>query len=413
MKKTTPPLLPLLSKTFFLFSGVMFVAFWNLVLNFSFYFNLIISPDFSVYMTFTLMIGVNLSFLTSRFLFKRVRGDKLIFFSLMTSCLALTFFVIFIEISNSTNFKQVATIFLVFVAGFFGGIFQGKISGLAASMGSRAITLMNSGTGVCGFGSNLVSMLFFVIFPTTEKDKEMDAYRNQLVFYLVLVNVILGGYLVILYKFLKGNHEKVRALDYTLSNQKIALTEKKKLLETNQTPAIPLLEEPEHPVQSVWTRIVDLWMGMIFNYSLSLQVICFFIPKLTEIYDNNSQIMLLVYFFVFNLVDTMAKLTPPRFFIKNSQIVHLLSIVRLAFQVFFALILLTSNPPKAITHPMMRIFVYFLLASLDGYFTNNYFCLAADRFRNKKNKDKSGYLMIFALDAGVLMGTFLGVLWTL
>ena len=149
---------------------------------------------------------------------------------------------------------------------------------------------------------------------------------------------------------------------------------------------------------------------MLFTLFFTLEVVVFFIVNLTKKYDNNSNTFLLVYLFTYNLGDFVGKGIPPRFNLKNIHLVHLLTLSRAFFQIYFVVITLEESS-RFLIHPALRIFVYLILGISNGYSTNNYFCIASNRFQNIKNKDYAGFLMLFGLILGVTLGSFSGVLW--
>lgn len=413
MKKQIPIQKNSMLNGFFLFSGIMFVALWNLILNFSSYFNLIIYNGFSVYMTFTLNIGCVLSSFTSYYVFKNIKSVKVIFLNLIMSCLVLAIFVILIEAMESSLMKQICLLLLIFLCGYFMGAFQGEISGLAASVSSVSIARMNSGVGFSGFGSNVLTVVFYFIFPTDDKSTEMNAYRNQLMFFVALLVIIVGAYFVILTVSLKKYPECFyleRSIDSNsnVDDETKECDKKKSLLKPKD---LAILEEQEYSLMSIIKSILDLFVGIICNITLSIQAVCFVISTLTEKYDQNSELLLLTYLFVYNIIDTLVKFIPPRFFVSNFKKLHLISVFRLVLQAYYTFII-EFSPLKFLTHPATRILSYFLMGGLDGFFLNNFFCMAADRFKRKENKHKSGYAMMFAANIGLLAGTLTGVLWT-
>lgn len=410
MKKKLPPKKGALLNCFFLFSGATFVALWNLILNFSPYFNLIIFEGFSVYMTFTLKIGTVLSFVSSYQLFKQVNSGKVIFCTLMVSCFVLSLFVFLMEVMAASLLKQVCLLLLLFMCGYCMGAFQGEVSGLAASVGSVSITRMQSGIGVSGFGSNLLTALFYFVFPTNRASTRMAAYRNQLIFFVALLVCVVAVYLMVLFVSLKRHPETfyLKGTEDTDSKDQSKDCGHKNSMLT-PTNALPL--EEIYSLPAVTLRVVDLWVGLVCNLGLSIQTVCFVISNLTAKYDHNNELWLLCYLFVYNVSDTLAKFVPPRFFVSSFKRLHSISLARLALQGYFVLVI-EWTPSRILTLPAARMLGFLTLAVIDGFFINNFFCMAADRFRSKDNKHKSGYAMMCALNVGVLAGTFSGVLWT-
>ena len=326
-----------------------------------------------------------MSFLTSRYVFKKVQGQKLIVLSVSLSCLGPTLFAIIVEASSWVRLKQVAGVLLTVSSGYWCGVFQGKISGLTSNAGPFSISLMNGGTGVAGVSSNLIAISLNLLFPTTNSDTKFKAYTQQIAVYLVLLNAILGLYLWMLCKFLKQFEKLVRSLDHSSlqdSHELKRLSNKSFLVNSSL-----VKKEPEYSLRGMMTRVLDLYIGIVFNYSFSLQIISFIIPTLAAKYDDNNQMLLICYYLTFNLMDAVGKLIPVRYFLKTSKILHILSVCRVSLQVYFSFLLLTS-PPVFLSHYLTRMFVYFWIAIFDGFFTNNYFSFASNRFKCHTNKDK-------------------------
>ena len=391
---------------FFLFSGIMFLIFWSFILNLTPYFNATISPDFFIYLTFTFSSANILSFLTSKFIFKRVQVEKMIFFSISICCISFTFMSILIEISSSTQFQELVSVLLVALSGYCTGLFQGKISGMASSCGAISLSFMNIGTGLAGFGSNLIVILFAFIFPSNKQEHRLRNLKSQMIIYLVLLNLILAFYILVLYRFLRKFGNIIRAMNNP-ENEDAGSSNQDRLIEQQGNRS-----RLNWSFKYILRKVVDLFLGMIFNYSFTIQIVCFFIPELIKKYEDGKELLLLLMYFIFNLTDTCGKMIPPRFYLKNSILLHILSLLRVIFQIYFTLMLVTT-PHNFLSHILFRIFVFIILGILNGYFTNNYFYFSASRFNKNEHKDMAGFLIVFALDIGIFFGTFIAVLWTI
>ena len=423
-------------RLFFVFAGVMTLIFWNSVLNLTLYFDQTIEAGFFVYITFAFSFGNIASFFTSRIFFKKFSSKKQIFFFICLSCVSFTLLGILLETIEDTLTKKIVAIILIAINGYGTGCFQGKLSGFSSSCGPISISYMNVGTGVSGFGSNILAIIFSLLFPVSHEGDTV-AMRKQLFSYLVGMNVLFVFFIIVLYKYMKRYGHFIDDIDSEAN-----LTEQLADSETNidsdtllnpdasnnslKDPTKSNLEsktrrsfttwkthgsEPTFSFFSSMKRIIDIWSGIIFTYYFTLEVVCFLVPELTKIYDNNSNSYLLAYFFLYNLGDTLGKLVPVRFNFKSSFTLHLCNLLRVFFQVYFIFVLYSDNVPAFFTHYAFRGALYLLLGITNGYITNNFFCHSAERFRNPKNKDKAGFFVIFGLVLGVTLGSFSGILW--
>lgn len=428
-------------KVFFCFAGVMTLIFWNSILNLTLYYNLKIEDGYFVYITFAFTFGSISSFLTSRILFKNMSSRKQILFFIILSCLSFTCLGLFVELIENILAKKILSVFLSFVNGYVSGCYQGKISGFSAVCGPQSIMYFNTGTGVSGFSANILAIIFTLIFPTVDSDHEESALRNQLIGYLVILNLIFAVFIFVLFKYMRRYGHFIDALDIKEEKKDVLLNEEEdNFIDNSKTNTLEdqsqtidsnhpdkkdeedtgrsfttwktLNSEPVYGVLSILKRMIDLWSGMIFNYYFTLQVVCFFIANLTEKYDNSDSKYLLAYFFLYNLGDTIGKAFPPKINIKSSFILHFLNLIRAFLQIYF-LFLIFTTPALFWTHYATRGFVYLFLGISNGYLTNNFFCHSADRFRNPNNKDSTGFLIVFGLILGVSLGTLSGIFWSI
>jgi hypothetical protein len=350
------------------------------------------------------------------------------------------------ELIQDITAKKVISITLIFINGFMTGCFQGSFSGYASACGPISISSMNIGTGVAGFGSNIISILFVFIFPT-DVDPQ-GAMKKQLWSYIIFLNLLFLIYLFVFYTYNKKHGHffdefdmpdqvgmnKISGVEYdddynenemmdnntpitnTLKSEKqfskVSGKYSKAMSKKSFTTWKTTNSEPAYPAFSALKRIIDLWSGMIFTYYFTLEVVCFFAADLTKKYDNNSNGYLMFYFFCYNLADTLGKMTPNRFNVKNSFVMHGSTLVRVLIQFYF--IWITFYEPHVVFyHYITRGIVFFIVGFSNGYLTNVYFCHASERFRNPKNKDLSGFFIIFGLVLGVSFGSFSGVLWSI
>lgn len=425
-------------KVFFVYAGIMTLVFWNSILNLTLYYNQKIEEGFFVYITFAFTFGSITSFLTSRTLFKHMSSRKQILFFIILSCLSFTAMGLMVELVPNIMAKKVLSIAFAIINGYVSGCYQGKLSGFSSVCGPQTITYFNVGTGISGFSTNIMAIIFTFIFPTTE-DLQLGLQR-QLIGYLVILNIIFAFFIVVLFRFLRRYGHFVDELDQSTEVAKLLMEEEEDnfidsskpttnensmhTLDTTQRKEMIDNEgksfttwktrnsEPPYGVFSVIKRIIDLWSGIIFLYYFTLQVVCFFVANLTEKYDNSNNLYMLAYFFLYNLGDTLGKMIPPKFNIKSSFLLHFFNLGRTTFQIYF-LFLIFTIPWVFFYHYVTRGAIYLLLGLSNGYFTNVFFCHSADRFRNPKNKDFSGFMIVFGLIMGVTLGTLSGILWSI
>lgn len=418
-------------RLFFISSGMITLFYWNCLLNMATYFDKTIKKGLFVNMTFSYSLGNIISFLTSRFIFRKLKSRFEMFFHMGIASICFTIMIVLIEIFKSDDFKEIICLAMILLFAFFGSAFQGNLSGFSSSCGPTSIVLFNLGLALAGFGSNVLAIFFVYIFPTTDEAIEKKNLQRQMISYLIVLSVFVLIYFVILYYFLKYFGHFVNSLDSSKNVTKAIMKNDQILLDSedqkNQENDLKPLKssdikststwktknsEPIYSVFKVWVRLLDLWFGIIFNYFITLEIVCFMIPNLTDQYDSGNQYFLLLYLFLYNLGDTLGRMIPGKLNFKNSSFLHVFNLIRGVIQVYFIYILL-STPPSVLTHSAFRGAVIFLIGTSNGFFTNNFFCTAASRFSTAVNRDLGGFLIIFGLIVGVATGTLSGVLWNI
>ena len=435
-------------KSFFILTGIISLIFWNSVLNLTLYFDQNIEAGFFVYITFSFCLGNIISFFLLRVIFTFSTKKQLFLFG-CGSCISFSLLAICMELVESVLAKKIISISLIFVNGFMTGCFQGCFSGFSSACGPISISSMNIGTGCAGFGSNIISIIFVYVFPTDLDPK--GSMKKQLWSYVAFLNILFLLYLIIFYTYNKKHGHffddfdipddvrqdmisggeildedsdeedlptddvttpKTRTLKSKRLSSKISGKYSRATSKKSYTTWKTLNSEPSYPALSTLKRIIDLWVGITFTYYFTLEVVCFFAADLTKKYDENKNGYLLFYFFSYNLGDTLGKLTPNRFNVKNSFMLHATTLFRVLLQFYFIWITFTT-PSEIFYHYLLRGLIFFIIGSSNGYLTNVYFCHGAERFRNPKNKDNAGFFIIFGLVLGVSLGSFSGVLWSI
>ena len=415
-------------RIFFISSGMITLFYWNCLLNMATYFDKTVKKGLFVNMTFSYSIGNIISFLTSRFIFKKLKSKFEMFFHMGIASICFTIMIVLVEIFKSDEFKEIICLCLILLFAFFGSAFQGNLSGFSSSCGPTTIVLFNLGLALAGFGSNILAIFFVYLFPTTEQVLEKKNLQRQMISYLIVLSVFVLIYFIILYQYLKHFGHFVNSLDSSKNVTKAIMKNDQILLNTDDQDNFQDLKplkpvdikststwktknsEPIYNTFNVWTRLIDLWFGIIFNYFITLEIVCYMIPNLTNQYDSGNQYFLLLYLFLYNLGDTLGRMIPGKFNFKNTKFLHLFNFIRGFIQIYFIYIIL-STPPKALSHYAFRGAIILLIGISNGFFTNNFFCTAAMRFSTGVNKDLGGFLIIFGLIVGVATGTLSGVLW--
>ena len=415
-------------KFFFIFSGFMTLIHWNSVLNLILYFDQVIQPEYFVYLTFAFSVGNISSFLTLNIFFSKVSTKKLLAVTMSFATLAFVLLGTLLEVLEDLLLKKIFSIILVLIIGYSIGTYQGKLSGFTSTCGPISISYMNIGIGISGCFSNVASLIFIFIFPIT--DLPEIVMRHQLICYLVFLSLVLLVFMYSLYKynrkyghFLDDNDKEqidqpinLPFLDdfSTLKNKKflpdqhLSTDMRGKTLGSWKT----FNSEPKYSAFSVFKRILDQWAAILFTFYLTLQIVSFFIPELTKKYDDNNNILMAIYFFSFNFGDTLGKMIPPKYKLKNIFNLHFATLIRILIQGYFVWIIF-YDVPLFFSHYMFRITVYLLIGISNGYLTNNFFFHSSERFRNLKNRDKAGFFIVFGLVTGVTLGSFSGILWTI
>ena len=400
----------------------MSLLYWNFILNLVLYFELTLEGGYFTYVTFAYSIGNILSFMTGKLVFKKLKTKKALFMTISVTSVGFIGTMVLMEIISSVLAKKILIILLVAIFVYFGAHFQGSVSGFASICGPTSIAAFNVGTGVAGVGSNIIAIIFVFIFPTHDPNTQITKLHHQMVSYICFLILTFLAYLTTMHFFIRKFGHFVQAID---EPQKESLKNGDPLLDDSKSDVTKQTgktnpksfttwktvgSERKYSYFSILKRIIDMFLAMIFTYFVTIQVMCFMIPNLTLKFDNNSEIYLLVYFLIYNVGDTVGKLFPGDWNFKNSFWLHFATLVRSLIQVYF-LFMIYSTPPKALSNCYLRGVIYLLVGITNGFFTNNYFCASADRFTNPKNKDFSGYLMVFSLIIGVTCGTLSGVLW--
>ena len=169
-------------------------------------------------------------------------------------------------------------------------------------------------------------------------------------------------------------------------------------------------QEPIYSFCGILKRILDLWLAIIFNYFITLEIVCYMIPTLTDKYQNGNQFFLLLDLFLYNLGDFIGRAIPPKVALNKNHWLHLFNFLRGFVQIYFVYILL-ADPAEWIRHWLLIGVIIFLIGVSNGFLTTKFFCEAPTRFGISNNKDLAGFLIIFGLIIGVSTGTFGGVLW--
>ena len=173
--------------------------------------------------------------------------------------------------------------------------------------------------------------------------------------------------------------------------------------------------EPTYSLFKIVLLNIDLFLGIIITYTLTLETICYFMPYLTYNTDKfkNGSIFIQVYLLVFNVGDAVGKLIPERFYFYNTKYLNLFNFLRiLLFHIYFNYVIYAPNPSIS-GYVVTRIIAYFIIGVTGGYLTNNYFCSSSRRFMNTANTDKTGSVILLGLIVGVVLGTILGYVWAL
>ena len=432
---------------FFIFSGLMSLIYWNFILNLVLYFELTVEKGFFTYATFAYSVGNILSFMSGKYVFKKINTRQSIFYNIIIASLSFILCLVLMEAIDNALAKKIILIVLVFLYSYFAGYFQGSCSGYASTCGPNSISSFTVGTGIAGVFANVVAIIFVFIFPTNDEEQQITELHRQMVAYIIFIVLTFVLYLITFYFYMKKFGHFMAAIDAPMEgNMRVETLDMIHEEETegetfnegktdNESRTLKSMKtfksaktgktnirsfttwktigsERKYSYLSVLKRIMDIFFAMIFTYFITIQTVCFIVPNLASKYDGNDQMHILLYFSVYNIGDTLGKLSPESWNIKNSFVMHLLTLLRSLIQVLF-ISLIFADLPGFFTSSVTRGVIFFLIGLTNGYFTNIYFYVSASRFNNPKNKAFGGYLMIFGLIIGVTCGTLGGVLWTI
>jgi hypothetical protein len=376
-----------------------------------------------IYVTFAYSIANILYFLIGRSLFKKVNTKKAMIVSIFLASIFFFCALICTQFLNSAFIQKILLIVFIILYSFFNGFYQGRLSGFGSSCGSISIQGYSLGTGIAGFGSNVIAIAFYLIFHYTKTDDNVEKdLERQMISYMIVLPLIFLAYLITLYMFLRKYGHFVNVLDEELKKKEEELLLSSNKVSKSDRQSVKTMKtftswrtsnsERKYSVFSIIKRIIDIWFAMIFTYFLTIQSLTFILPNLADKFDNNGELYILIYIFLYNSGDTIGKMMPDKWNMESTFLVHFLSIARLIFYIYFMFMIYTT-PHKFFSHYIFRGIIFLIIGISNGYLTNNFFIIPPSRFRNLKNKDFAGYLMIFALIIGVTFGTFAGVLWTL
>jgi hypothetical protein len=393
------------------------------------FFDSLIGEGLFVRMTFIYAVSNITSYLTSRFVFKGVRTQTIMCLNLGVAVLCFTFMSLLCGLMKTQVFLELIVLSLVYLFSYFEGSFLGNLSGFASACGPQSIVLFSIGLSLAGFGSNVISIIFAYIFPTNLiENKEKNLFR-QLICYLVLMNMLFIIHLCIFFKFKKYYGMYFTALDIE-KNKEETVTDQPTIthpdmIEVETTMSnedsnmqeikpkngdLELVQEPKYNGITIIWKSLDIWLGVLFNYTITLEAVCFMIPQLTQQYDKGNEIFLLSYFFIYNFCDAIGRIIPSRFQFKSVHLLHLSTFLRIFIHVYFTVLVMYDVPPY-LSHYTVRGFMFLLVGVSNGFLTNNYFCFASNRFTKAANKDLAGFLTNFGLIVGITAGTFDSVLW--
>jgi hypothetical protein len=304
---------------------------------------------------------------------------------------------------------------------FFNSYYQGVITGFASVCGPISIQTYGFGTGIAGFGSNVIAIIFYFIFEITGGENLVKDLESQMISYIIVLPIIFVFYIITLFIFLRKYGHYVNMLDEEFkkkeeqllqTNEDITRTDQSVKTINTFTSWKTTGTERKYSAFSVLKRIIDMWLAMIFTYAITIQMITFVLPNLADKYDGNGEIYILMYIFIYNFGDTIGKMLPSKWHFRNTFVVHGVTFGRFLFQIYFTVLIYTT-PHKFFSHFVLRGLIFSVIGLSNGFLTNNFFVVAINRFRNIKNTDYAGYLMVFGLIIGIACGTFTGVLWGL
>ena len=336
--------------------------------------------------------------------------------------------VLFLQKVKSTAFKKASSIILVGIFTFFSASFRRKVSEFASSCGPISSAYLNIGTGFSGLGSNLFAIIFTFFFPSYLFETRVQNLKYKITALLILFNFVFFIYIYIFYLFMRRYGHFVFLLDcknkiinqtetknsfFTETNTEF--TQSKMNIEKKKTSLATLKivgTQQRRSTFSIFKRSIDIMCGILFTYVITLEVVCFMIPVFFKMFDHSHESLLLTYFLLYNLGDTLGKMLPHSYNFTSSSLLHFVTFLRVLLQIYFMFALYTEIP-VVLKHFALRSVLYFFVGLSNGYLTNNYFAFSESRFIHPKNKAKSEFLIQFSLGLGITFGTFIAVLWSL
>lgn len=389
-------------KLYFVTCGILSLICWNSVLNLGDYINEKFSATFFVYMTFSFSLGSLLSFVISPVILGKLKHRPAVLLALVLTFVTffLTFF--FMNVIENQEIAQFLSAMMIFLCGFFGSFFQSKSAGLAASASNTEIILFNFGTGIAGFSSNIFYFIIEKIFPKyAEATDKFDQLQKQLYAYFVIVTIF-GVLFFIIEDLYERNHSEY--FD-TKSEQEIEAPFESEVAENDKNVAMNSIK--------IIRRCLDMLVGLLFQYVIVLVIISYFLIKTSIKFEdsNNTLLNIPFYFFCFNLCDSLGKFIDSSKLIYSPNKLHITNFLKLLFVAYFVYLVYFDVPAAFLSSSVFRCIVFIILGLINGYFTNCFFGISANRLEKPLEKGKAAYFSVFFMLLGITIGNLLGILY--
>ena len=383
--------------TFFITIGFMSLLYWNSLLNVIDYFNASIEPGFFNVLTFAFCFGQVLSFLLSPAFFSRFNSKQVLNICAILCSFLYLGFIYFAEGTNWLNAKKWLTGFASFFLGFFMASFQGTGFGIATSISNKELVCVNFGTGLSGVLTNILAVSLALLIPEDVTKPILETLRNRVFVYAIVMMIFLGLYFLVQHLFLR------RYPDFFIPR--------------NDETGAPLNdnvpnETTSGPIQDKDIINTALWplLGLLFMYIVTISFVAYLAIKTCIKFDHGNFFIIPFFMFFFNLFDTIGKFLPPSTLIKKELVVHIASFVRLFAWGFTFYLLRAREISESLTNPWIRAALCAFMGLTNGYLTNCYMAISADKFYRSEEKGRAGYYSVLFLILGVVGGTILNIL---
>ena len=267
------------------------------------------------------------------------------------------------------------TIICVGITGVFSSTIMSGSFSIATQFGNDAATKISSGNGCCG----VIAALLRVITKAVFSSKEQERISSSIYFFLAAA-IILA---TLIYFIMKMRNPEV---------------EGKFILKQSDASGIQWSN-----IVSTMKIIWPLWLGEALDYMITLTLFPGYVAAGPEgIFKSWNQVIITA---VFNIFDWIGRSLPDKFIWPSSKYAPYPVIARL---LFFPLEIISLQKIVNLGEPWFTVIMQIPFALTNGYFGT--VCMihgSNHQALNESQKATAGFLMTFAINAGIIVAMFL------